>query len=131
MARSALEYSVEYAREREAFGKPIGSFQSIGHRLADTARFIDGARVMCHSAGWHADTDSTELVHFSRIALHNAQRTVIHATDAAMQIHGAFGFTWEAGLHWYQRHAHAAAHLLGDSAGLRKEISKDLEKEVA
>ena len=126
VARTALELSVAYARERQAFGKPIGSFQAVGHRLADTARFVDGARVMGHCAAWHADTGSSELFHFSRIALLCAQRAVTHATDAAVQVHGAFGFTWEAGIHWYQRRAHVAAHLLGDTTELRRELANEL-----
>ena len=130
VARTALKLSVDYAREREAFGKPIGSFQAVGHRLADTARFVDGARVMCHCTAWHADTGSSELPHFARIALLSAQRAVIHATDAAMQVHGAFGYTWEAGIHWYQRRAHVAAHLLGDTSELRRERAHGLASAV-
>ena len=126
VARTALELSVAYTSEREAFGRAIGSFQAIGHRLADSARFVDGARVMSHCAAWHADTGSSELFHFSRLALLNAQRAVTHATDAAMQVHGAYGFTWEAGIHWYQRRAHVAAHLLGDEAELRRELAREL-----
>ena len=94
-AQHLVRVSVAYAKEREQFGRPIGSFQAIKHRLADM-----------HSMAEYADT----AVVWSSHEPHNAVRPVLYALDksilvaqSAVQVHGGMGFTWEMGLHFYLR----------------------------
>ena len=94
-AQRLVELSVAYAKEREQFGRPIGSFQAIKHRLADM-----------HSMAEYADT----AVVWSSHEPHNAVRPTLYALDtailvaqSAIQVHGGMGFTWEMGLHYYLR----------------------------
>ena len=94
-AQRLVELSVAYAKEREQFGRPIGSFQAIKHRLADM-----------HSMAEYADTAVVWASH----ELHNAVRPSVYALDtsilvaqAAIPVHGGMGFTWEMGLHYYLR----------------------------
>lgn len=94
-AQRLVELSVAYAKEREQFGRPIGSFQAIKHRLADM-----------HSMAEYADT----AVVWSSHEPHNAVRPALYALDtsilvaqSAIQVHGGMGFTWEMGLHYYLR----------------------------
>ena len=94
-AQRLVDLSVAYAKEREQFGRPIGSFQAIKHRLADM-----------HSMAEYADT----AVVWSSHEPHNAVRPALYALDtsilvaqSAIQVHGGMGFTWEMGLHYYLR----------------------------
>jgi len=94
-AAQLVDLSVAYAKERQQFGKPIGSFQAIKHRLADM-----------HSMAQYAETAAVWASHEPE----NAQRQTRYALDisikvaeSAIQVHGGMGFTWEMGLHYYMR----------------------------
>jgi len=86
---------VQYAKDREQFGRPIGSFQAIKHRLADM-----------HSDAEYAETSviwaSMEREQAERATLY-ALDTSIRVAESAIQVHGGMGFTWEMGLHFYLR----------------------------
>jgi alkylation response protein AidB-like acyl-CoA dehydrogenase len=87
--------SVTFARERTQFGKPIGSFQAVKHRLADMhaqAEYADAAVV------WAAH-EPANAERASRYALNAA----VQVAQGAIQVHGGMGFTWELGLHYYLR----------------------------
>ena len=94
-AQQLLQLSVEYAKTREQFGNPIGSFQAIKHRLADM-----------HSDAEYAETAviwaSVEADQAKRASLY-AVDTSIRVAESAIQVHGGMGFTWEMGLHFYLR----------------------------
>jgi Acyl-CoA dehydrogenase, C-terminal domain len=94
-AQRLVDLSVEYAKERKQFGKPIGSFQAIKHRLADMhsqAEYADTAVV------W-ASTEPENSLRAARYALDAA----ITVAQGAIQVHGGMGFTWEMGLHYFLR----------------------------
>jgi hypothetical protein len=94
-AQRLVDVSVQYAKERHQFGRPIGSFQAIKHRLADmhaSAEYADTAVV------W-ASTEPDNSVRAARYALD----TAITVAQSAIQVHGGMGFTWEMGLHYYLR----------------------------
>jgi acyl-CoA dehydrogenase len=116
----ALAMSVQWAGERQQFGRPIGSFQAISHRCADILVALEGARsqVMAASdAESAADADESEyLVDLAAAAAFDA---AMAATEGAVQIHGGIGFTWEHPVHLLLRRAAANAVSVGRAEALR------------
>ncbi|GAA1832806.1 acyl-CoA dehydrogenase family protein [Actinomadura chokoriensis] len=114
VARRCLEMTVQYARTRVQFGRPIGSFQAVKHALADLYVDCELAESAVRHAAWAADVEPAELADAAALAL--ASMTAFHAADQAIHFHGGMGFTWEHELHLYYRRAKAAQYLLGDPA---------------
>jgi alkylation response protein AidB-like acyl-CoA dehydrogenase len=108
----ALELSVEQAKLREQFGRPIGAFQAIRHRLADLYLAVETARSVATHAALVAARggDVTALAQLARSACSRAFRDI---SEAMIQVHGATGFTWEHVSHLYYKRARADAELLG------------------
>jgi hypothetical protein len=94
-AQRLLDLSVEYAKERVQFGKPIGSFQAVKHRLADMHIEVQ----LAESAVLWASLETDQAHRAVRYAVDSA----IGVAEGAIQVHGAMGFTWEVGLHYYLR----------------------------
>lgn len=134
-ATEAITRTVRHCREREQFGRPIGSFQAIRHRLADAHAAVEGARSLAQRAAWSVATDaagaSADVV-ASRLW---SAAAYVGAAEAAVQCHGGMGFTWEQGVHVFYRAALAgrarsaevraraalAAHLRGVGSAPRAE----------
>ena len=94
VARSSLEKSVQYARDRKQFGKAIGEFQAIQFKLADMATKLDAARLLCHRAASLKEAQAP----FSReasMAKLFASESAVEICNEAVQIHGGYGFTKE------------------------------------
>jgi alkylation response protein AidB-like acyl-CoA dehydrogenase len=112
-AQACLDRTVAYCKERVQFGRPIGSFQSIKHRLADMMVEIEQARSAVYWAACAADEGHGEAV----LAAHSAKAfaTDIYAKCAGhmIQLHGGIGFTWEHDAHLYFKRAQANRTLLG------------------
>jgi alkylation response protein AidB-like acyl-CoA dehydrogenase len=102
----AQEITVQYAKDREQFGKPIGAFQSIAHYLADRQAELDGARTLVHEAAWAAATDRpvTRLAPMAKLF---ACRVLRQLTATAQQIFGGNGFTLDYDIQLYFRRAKA------------------------
>ena len=116
VAQAMLEVSVEYARERLQFGKPIASYQAVSHRLADMCVAVESCRALVARLVMLADDayDTGALLSVVRHAVPQAARAVC---EGAIQIHGGLGFTWEQGLHlWYRRVLQIQAAFGGPSA---------------
>lgn len=94
-AQRLLDLSVEYAKERKQFGRPIGSFQAVKHRLADMHIEVQ----LAESAVLWASLEPGESRQVARYAVDAG----IRVAQEAIQVHGAMGFTWELGLHYYLR----------------------------
>ena len=94
IARAALEYSLDYAKEREAFGRPIIENQAIAFMLADMATQVDATRLMVHRAAWMGKNATFENAEGSMSKL-MAGRTAVWVTERAIQILGGYGFTRE------------------------------------
>jgi alkylation response protein AidB-like acyl-CoA dehydrogenase len=94
ISRAAFEASVEYAKQRVQFGKPIASFQGIRWIIAEMAAKLDMSRVMIHRAAWMVDQDLPCRKEISMAKL-LANQTAVEVTNAAMQIHGAYGYSTE------------------------------------
>lgn len=94
IARAALEASIEYASRREAFGRPIGGFQAIQHKIADMATEADAARLITLRAGWMLDQGMPTAREASMAKLF-ASEVAVRAASEAMQIHGGYGIMRE------------------------------------
>jgi alkylation response protein AidB-like acyl-CoA dehydrogenase len=122
-ARRCLEASVEYARDRIAFGVPIGSFQGIKHQLAELYMKVEqAASVAYHAAGAAAENDP-ELSLVASIAKAYCSDAYTEMATENIQIHGGIGFTWEHDAHLYFRRARASEVMLGDASFHRERIA--------
>ncbi|MBX7161771.1 MAG: acyl-CoA dehydrogenase family protein [Acidimicrobiia bacterium] len=92
LARAALEYALDYAKEREAFGRPIADHQAIGHKLADMAMQLDAARMLVWRAGWMADAGVPLARGEGSMAKCFAADTAVKVTYEAQQILGGHGY---------------------------------------
>jgi alkylation response protein AidB-like acyl-CoA dehydrogenase len=114
-ARRCLDMSVEYAKVREQFGQPIGSFQAIQHRCAEMLLEVDSAHSAVYYAAWALDAgaeDAAVAASVCKSFVSEAARTVC---GDAIQVHGGIGFTWEYDLHLYFKRAKALEPLWGDA----------------
>ncbi len=102
----AQEITVQYAKDREQFGKPIGAFQAIGHYLADRQAELDGARTLVHEAAW-ARATGRSVARLAPMAKLFACRVLRDVTATAQQVHGGNGFTLDYDVQLYFRRAKA------------------------
>jgi alkylation response protein AidB-like acyl-CoA dehydrogenase len=126
-AQRCLEQSVEYAKTRLQFGRPIGSFQAIKHKCADMLVEIEFARSAAYNAAFcAADTDVKELTTAAHIARSYCSETFFHAAAENIQIHGGMGFTWEHPAHLYFKRARASSMMFGDPIDHRQKLGASL-----
>ena len=115
-AEAALELSVAYAKQRKAFGREIGSFQAIKHRLTDSLRLNENARSLLYFAAYAAENEPKRF----GLAANAARFAVEHAADVGTRnniaVHGGLGATWEHDAHLYFRRAQLSRLLLGGQA---------------
>jgi len=112
-ADRALEMGRDYALDRIAFGRPIGSFQAIKHMLADMYVSATLARSNCYYGAWALSTNASELPEAAAAARISATQAFQHCAKNNIQVHGGMGFTWEFDCHLYYRRANATALALG------------------
>src|SRR3977135_2357781 len=112
-ADRALEMGRDYALDRIAFGRPIGSFQAVKHMLADMYVSATLARSNCYYGGWALSTDASELPEAAAAARISATQAFQHCAKNNIQVHGGMGFTWEFDCHMYYRRSNATALALG------------------
>ena len=121
----ALAMSVEWACEREQFGRPIGTFQAISHRCADMLVALEGSRSQVLAAA-EADVDSDDADCAVELAAAAAFDAGVAITEGALQVHGGIGFTWEHPAHLLVRRARANAVLVGHPDALRDRAARRL-----
>ena len=112
-ADRALEMGRDYALDRMAFGRPIGSFQAIKHILADMYVNATLARSNAYYAAWALSTNAAELAEAAAAARISATQGFQHCAKQNIQVHGGMGFTWEFDCHLYYRRSNALALALG------------------
>lgn len=124
-ALAILEMSVEYAKERVAFGRPIGSFQALQHKMANMLIEIDGAWLLTYQAAWLIEEGfpCARQVAMAKAWTSSAYRKV---TAEAIQIHGAYGFCSEVDTTLFYRRAKAAELALGDPRFHRRVVAREL-----
>ena len=123
VAEGALDLTVAYAREREQFGRAIGSFQSIKHLLVDVMMEIEASRAAVRAAAAAIDDDAVEALELSHVCKAVASDAAVAAGKAAVQVHGAIGFTWEHDAHLYLKRALGGARLLGSARDHRQHVA--------
>jgi alkylation response protein AidB-like acyl-CoA dehydrogenase len=123
-AQRCLDMSVEYAKTRIQFGRPIGSFQAIKHKCADMLLEVESAKSAAYYAGWAASEDSDELPVVASLAKSYCSEAYFHAAAENIQIHGGIGFTWEHPAHLYFKRAKSSELLLGDPAYHRELLAQ-------
>jgi acyl-CoA dehydrogenase len=112
-ADRALEMARDYALERYAFGRPIGSLQAVKHMLADMYVSATLARSNCYYGAWALSTESAELPDAAATARVSATQAFQHCARNNIQVHGGMGFTWEFDCHLYYRRSNLLALSLG------------------
>lgn len=119
-----LDLTVEYAKTRKQFGKPIGMFQAVQHQCADMYLETESARSAVYYSAWalqHHAPDSAAAVSTAKIYASDASRTV---GNRGIQVHGGMGFTWENDIHLYYRRAKASETALGDATFHRERLAR-------
>jgi alkylation response protein AidB-like acyl-CoA dehydrogenase len=120
-----LDMTVDYAKERKQFDRPIGSFQIIQHYCADMATDIDGARFTTYQAAWML-SQGLPCTREAAIAKSWTSQASERVVALAHQIHGAIGVTIEHDLHYYTRRAKAAASAFGDASFYREVVAREM-----
>ncbi len=123
-AEMCLDMSVEYAKVRNQFGRPIGSFQSIKHKCADMLMMIESARSAAFYASALAAQGDDDLEEAASSAKAYCSDTFFHCASETIQIHGGIGFTWEHAAHMYFKRAKANEILFGDPSFHRERVAQ-------
>jgi alkylation response protein AidB-like acyl-CoA dehydrogenase len=123
-AQRCLDMSVEYAKERLQFGRPIGSFQAIKHKCADMLLRVESARSASYYAGWAAAAGDPELPVLASLAKAYCSDAYFRCAAESIQIHGGVGFTWEYDVHLYFKRARSSEVLLGDATYHRELVAR-------
>jgi len=121
-----FEISVQYAKDRIQFGRPIGSFQAIQHKAADMVTDVDGARFIMYRAAWSVDQDEADAdmnVNMAKAWVSEATRRVV---AHGQQIHGGIGFTKDYKVQLYFRRQKAAELAWGDADYHRELVASGL-----
>jgi alkylation response protein AidB-like acyl-CoA dehydrogenase len=126
-AQRALEMSVEYAKTRQQFGRPIGSYQAVSHKCADMLVQVESAKSLTYYAAWAVDNDVPEAPLAAAMAKAYASDAARLVTGAAIQVHGGIGFTWEHDMHLYFKRAKWGETTLGDAVFHRERVAQALE----
>ena len=127
LAQRMLDMTVDYVKEREQFGVPIGSFQAVKHHLADAAKELSFARPLVYQAAWSLATDDPGRARDVSTAKAMTSDAAEFVGRKALQCHGAIGYTTEADLHLYLKRSWVLARTWGDAAWHRNRVGLLLE----
>ncbi len=119
-----LDITVEYAKMRKQFGKPIGSFQAVQHQCADMYLETESARSAGYYAAWALEENAPAAAVAVSIAKMYASDACRAVGNRGIQVHGGMGFTWENDVHLYYRRAKASETALGDATFHRERIAR-------
>ncbi|HHX35824.1 MAG TPA: acyl-CoA/acyl-ACP dehydrogenase [Gammaproteobacteria bacterium] len=126
LAQRMLDLSVDYAVQRKQFGKPIGSFQAVKHKLADVVSGIEFAKPALYRAAYAlANGDPRADLHVSHAKLACCEAAIVAARHG-IQVHGAMGYTWEADLQMFMKRAWALNASWGTQEFHRQRIANDI-----
>jgi alkylation response protein AidB-like acyl-CoA dehydrogenase len=124
LAQRTLEMSVEYAKDRQQFGRPIGAYQAVSHRCAQMLLETENSRSAVYGAAWAADAEPESLPLAASMAKAYASDAGWRVPDAAIQVHGGIGFTWEHDLHFFLKRGRANAAMFGDAKWHRERVAE-------
>jgi alkylation response protein AidB-like acyl-CoA dehydrogenase len=122
----ATEMAVQYASEREQFGKRIGTYQAVAHSIVDAYVQVELARSLAYWAAWTVSEDDPQADLAVRAANAHATEAAVLACEKSIQAHGGIGFTWEHPLHRYYKRALRLESAHGYGREHRAEIARSL-----
>jgi alkylation response protein AidB-like acyl-CoA dehydrogenase len=125
--QKVLEDSTEYAKTRHQFGKPIGIYQAISHKLADMLVLSESGRSATYYAAWAVDADAPDRALASSMAKAYVSDAYRKVAGDGIQVHGGIGFTWEHDMHLYFKRAKASEVTLGDATYHRELVAQALD----
>jgi alkylation response protein AidB-like acyl-CoA dehydrogenase len=126
-AQKVLETSTEYAKTRHQFGKPIGIYQAVSHKLADMLVLAESGRSATYYAAWAVDADAPDRSLASSMAKAYVSDAYRKVAGDGIQVHGGIGFTWEHDMHLYFKRAKASEVTLGDATYHRELVAQALD----
>jgi acyl-CoA dehydrogenase len=130
-AEAALYAARDYAMERRAFGRLIGSFQAVKHKLADLFAQIEIARAHAYFGAWAMATGAAELPRAAAAARVAATVAYNAVAEESLHLHGGIGYTWEMDCHLHLRRARWLAQILGNEHLWREKLVASLIEEAA
>ena len=125
--QKVLETSTEYAKTRHQFGKPIGIYQAVSHKLADMLVLSESGRSATYYAAWSVDADAPDRALASSMAKAYVSDAYRKAAGDGIQVHGGIGFTWEHDMHLYFKRAKSSELTLGDATYHRELVAQALD----
>jgi len=123
-AQKVLEMSVDYAKVREQFGRPIGSFQAIQHKCANMLVEVESSKSATYYAAWAVANDVPEAPLAAAMAKAYCSDAYRHTAGEGIQIHGGIGFTWEHDMHIYFKRAKSSEVTFGDATWNREIVAQ-------
>lgn len=126
-AQKVLEASTEYAKTRHQFGKPIGIYQAVSHKLADMLVLSESGRSATYYAAWTVDADAPDRSLASSMAKAYVSDAYRKVAGDGIQVHGGIGFTWEHDMHLYFKRAKSSEVTLGDATYHRELVAQALD----
>ena len=124
VARRTMDMAVEYAKDRQQFGRPIGAYQAVSHRCAQMLLEVEGAQSLCLYAGWALDHEPESGALAASMAKAYASDCGWRVPASSLQVHGGIGFTWEHDLHFFLKRGKANAHAFGDARWHRERVAE-------
>jgi len=125
-AQRGLDMTVEYAGQRVQFGRPIGSFQALKHRMADMLLKVETSRTTAWAAAWSAGTDAPDLPERAAAAKAWCSEALDYVASETVQLHGGIAITWEHDAQLVFKRAHATSQLFGPAREHRRRLGRSL-----
>jgi alkylation response protein AidB-like acyl-CoA dehydrogenase len=123
VGQRAMEMAVEYARERQQFGRQIGAYQGVSHRCAAMLLGVEESRSLTYFAAWAADAEPESLPAAAAMASAKAADSAWETTASALQVLGGIGFTWEHDLQFWLKRSRVAGRMLGSPREHRERVA--------
>ena len=125
-AQRVLDISVDYAKERVQFGRPIGSFQAIKHKCSEMMLQVESAKSAAYYAAWAVDEDMPEAPLAVSMAKAYCSDAYRNTAGEGIQVHGGIGFTWEHDMHLYFKRAKFSEFTFGDATYHRELVAQEI-----
>jgi len=125
--QKVLEMSTEYAKTRQQFGKPIGIYQAVSHRVADMLVLTESSKSATYYAAWAVDADAPDRALAASMAKAYVSDAYRKVAGDGIQVHGGIGFTWEHDVQLYFKRAKSSEVTLGDATYHRELVAQALD----
>jgi alkylation response protein AidB-like acyl-CoA dehydrogenase len=123
IAQRTLEMATDYARERQQFGRPIGAYQGVSHRIADMLLATEESRSLTYYAAWTADAEPESLPMAAAMAGARSAEAGWEVPASALQVFGGIGFTWEHDLQFWLKRGRVSGRMLGTPRDHRERVA--------